>query len=891
MPRRGQARALLLVMSLIAGGGTATFAQAPTLAVDANASRHPISPDIYGIASYGLDATFAKEIQVGNIRWGGDGTTRYNWQVDSSNAGFDWYFMGGNGETTPVPSAGPDLMVNTYKPAHALMTIPIIPYVNKLAAWNCSFPVSVYGAQQSTNPYVHPNGDNCGNSITTSNTQLIDNNIYANHIDNTTGLQQQWVQHLVSTFGTAANGGVKFYQLDNEPYGWANTHRDVEPNGATYPTITQLGQQYAAVVKQADSTAMVLGPSDFTLGGWIGNTGQQGGLFAGEYYLQQMAAYDKAHGQRILDYFDEHYYFDTSTPAAQLASTRTLWDPTYNGGTWVEQYDFNGPMHLIPRLRSWISTYYPGTLLSLSEYSIDSGNKSIVDAIAEMDVLGIFGQQPIDLANMWSAPAPTDPIAYAFRMFRNYDGNGSQFGDTSVSGVSSNPGNLSIYAAQRSSDHAVTILVINKTTGALSSSISIANLNLPPTAQVYTYSQASLTSIAHASDAAINNGSVSYTFPSYSAVLLVVQPSSTALTDTTTTLSASAAQINAGQSVTFNVTVAATGGSAPSGNVTLLDGSTSLGTAALSNGTASFTIPSLAAGTHSITASYAGDSTDGASTSSAVSVQVTGTQLQATTVTLTASPTTAVAGQTVSLTAKVAPTSGTSTATGTVTFQDGTTGIGSSPLTGGAGALAISTLSVGTHSLSAVYSGDAANATSTSQPITVTITAATSPTSPAADYALSLSSGALTITQGSPGSLMVSVAPENGFNASLSFACTGLPSGLGCSFAPATFSGSAPESTKMTISAANSSQLIHVPMGLVWALVSPIPLGFLGLSGGKLRKTQWLLLSLLVLALAGCGTSMNSPGLPGTYNVTVTASGTSAPTHTQTLVLTMAPAQ
>ncbi len=451
-PNRAHATAFLLVSwALVFAGPDVALPQAPALSVDANASRHPISPDIYGIASYGLDATFAKEIQVPNIRWGGDATTRYNWLVDSSNAGFDWYFMGGNGQTTPVPSASVDLMVNTYKPANALITIPIIPYVNKASAWNCSFPVSVYGAQQSTNPYVHPNGDNCGNSIATNGTQLTDSNIYANHIDNTVSLQQQWVQHLVSAFGTAAKGGVKFYQLDNEPYGWSNTHRDVMPGGATYPTITQLGQQYAVAVKQADSTALVLGPSDFTLGGWIGNTGQQGGVFAGQYYLQQMAAYDKAHGQRILDYFDEHYYFDTSTPAKQLASTRTLWDPAYNGGTWVEQYDFNGPMQLIPRFRGWISANYPGTLLSLSEYSIDSGQKSIVDAIAEMDVLGIFGREPLDFANMWSAPGAQDPIAFAFRMFRNYDGKGSQFGDTSISAVSTDQAQLSIYAAQRSS--------------------------------------------------------------------------------------------------------------------------------------------------------------------------------------------------------------------------------------------------------------------------------------------------------------------------------------------------------------------------------------------------------------------------------------------------------
>ena len=96
---------------------------APTLTVDAAGNPHPINPDIYGIASYSLDAGFAKEIQVPNVRWGGDATTRYNWEVDSSNAGFDWYFMGGNGQATPVPSASADLMVNTYKTAsnaHAL---------------------------------------------------------------------------------------------------------------------------------------------------------------------------------------------------------------------------------------------------------------------------------------------------------------------------------------------------------------------------------------------------------------------------------------------------------------------------------------------------------------------------------------------------------------------------------------------------------------------------------------------------------------------------------------------------------------------------------------------------------------------------------------------------
>jgi hypothetical protein len=883
---RRRATALLLIMLIVCGSQLlpAQSGGAPTLGVDASASVHPISPQIYGIDNFVLDPTFAKEVQVPNVRWGGDDTTRYNWEVDSSNQGFSFYFLGGTGQATPVPGATVDYMVNTYKPADSLVTIPIIPYVNKSAAYTCSFPISVYGPQQATDPYPLANGEVCGNSLTPNGTQLIDNNIYANDIDNSTTLQQQWMQHLVGTFGTAANGGVKFYQLDNEPYAWSNIHRDVMPVQATYPTITQLGQQYAAVVKQVDSTAVILGPSDFSLGGWIGDTTTQNGLFAGQYYLQQMAAYEQANGQRILDYFDEHYYPDFSTPATQLASTRTLWDPTYNGGTYVEQYDFKGPMMLIPRFRSWINQYYPGTLLAISEYSIDSGQKSIFDAIAEMDVLGIFGQQPVDFANMWSPPGPQDPIAFAFRMFRNYDGNGSQFGDTSFSATSSDPGSLSIYAAQRSSDHAVTIMVINKTTSAVTSAISLANLNLPASAQVYTYSQASLTAIAHPSDAAIIYGSLNYTFPANSAVLFVVQPNTTSSAPTTTTLSASAAQINAGQTVTFSVAITAASGSTPTGTITLLDGANSLGTAALSNGAASFTITSLAAGAHTITASYAGDAADGASTSNAVSVQVNGL---ASSVTLAATPATALTGQAISLTAAVTP----AAATGKITFMDGSSAIGSATLASGSGTLAVNTLSAGTHSLTAAYGGDAGYAPSISSAVTVTLSAPIPP-----DYGLTLSSGALSVSQSASGTLTVSVMPENGFNASLTFACTGLPSGLGCSFAPSTLSATTPETTTMTVSATSSSQLMPTPSGLLLALVAPFPLFLLGPSG-KSRTARCILLLAFALSLTSCGGSSGTAAppqsatsttpQPSTYSVIVTASGASAPTHTQTFVLTV----
>ena len=502
-------------------------ALAPTLLqlyADAGSGQHTIDPNIYGIVSYGLDQGFAAEIKVPNQRWGGDGTSRYNWLLDSSNAGFDWYFIGGNGVAQPTKSASADAMVVTAQTAGgtALMTIPIIPYVNGLSAWNCSFPVRVYGPQTSTDPYLYPNGDTCGNSLSTTRGQLTDSDLTANNVANSPAFEQGWVQHLVATFGTAAKGGVQFYQLDNEPAGWSNTHRDIVPGVAPYSEIVQLGQQYGAMIKQVDPTAKVLGPSDFTLGGWIGTTSTQNGLFAGQYYLQQMGLYDQANGGRVLDYFDEHYYFNFSDAASQLASTRTLWDTSYNGGTWVEQYCFYGPMQLIPRFKQWIGQYDPGTKLALSEYSIDSGQKLVTDALAEADVLGIFGREGVDLANMWQPPAPTDPIAYAFRLFRDYDGAGGQFGEIGVQAVSTDQTQLAMYAATRATDGAMTLVVLNKTPGNLAAAISLNNVPGTSAAKVYEYSGSNLRQITPVANAAVQGGVLGYTFPAYSATVFVV---------------------------------------------------------------------------------------------------------------------------------------------------------------------------------------------------------------------------------------------------------------------------------------------------------------------------------------------------------------------------------
>jgi Glycoside hydrolase family 44/Bacterial Ig-like domain (group 3) len=900
--------AALTIILAVAAAQPSIAQTTPVLAVDAAGNPHPINPDVYGIANYGLDAGFAKEIQVPNIRWGGDGTTRYNWQVDSSNSGFDWYFMGGNGEATATPSASADLMINTYKTAsnaHALLTIPIIPYVNKSAAWTCSFPVSVYGAQQSTNPYVHPNGNNCGNSITTGGVQLVDNNIYANHIDNTVALQQGWLQHLLSTFGTAANGGVPYYQLDNEPGGWSNTHRDVEPNQPDYNTIITLGQQYAAMIKQTDPSAKVFGPADFTLGGWIGTPSQQDNLYAGQYYLQQMAAYDQANHQRILDYFDEHYYGGGSTDGAELASTRALWDPTFNSGSWVEQYYFDGPMTLLPRFQNWIQTYYPGTKLAISEYSFSSGTNPLVDALTEADVLGIYGRQGLDFANLWTVPQPTDPVAYSFRLYRNYDGAGGQFGDTSVNSTSTDQGQLSVYGALRSSDGALTVIAINKTTSAIPTGLTLANFTSNATAAVYTYSDANLAQIVAGTPLAVASNSVNYNFPAYSATVFVFTPATSSPVATTTSVSASSTQATSGQAITFTADVAPKSGSGvPTGAVTINDGAVQLGTTSLnSSGSAAFNTSSLALGTHSIAAVYSGAMNFAPSTSAAVSVTISAPAKIATTSSVMASATQITLGQDVTFTPRVMPQSGTGVPTGSIAILDGQTQLGVVALNGGTASFSSTNLSVGSHTITVAYSGDSNYAASTSTTLIVTVTNAAP-----ADFSLTMSSSSLSVAPGSSGNLTVSVAPKNGFKQAVGFTCAGLPDGGSCTFNPQTVMPIAGAvSATLTVQLPTAAVTEAPPIG-AFLRFDPtalyiFALGILGIAfvvgikrtaSPNLNFARAFLTSAVfaaLLATANCaGYSGQRTGQPAsTYVVTITASAASAATHTQQFTLTVIP--
>jgi hypothetical protein len=168
-----------------------------------------------------------------------------------------------------------------------------------------------------------------------------------------------------------------------------------------------------------------------------------------------------------------------------------------------------------------------------------------------------------------------------------------------------------------------------------------------------------------------------------------------------------------GQSVTLKAVLSALapGAGTPTGAVTFKDGSTTVGTATLAGGAAVTSISTLTGGSHSLTAVYNGDNNFDVSTSAIVNQTV---NKASTTTSLNVTPTSSVFGQPVTLNATISSSS--VNMTGTVTFKDGATTIGTASVSGGVATLSVSNLSPTFHLLSAAYGGDtnySGNASST----------------------------------------------------------------------------------------------------------------------------------------------------------------------------------
>jgi len=260
-------------------------------------------------------------------------------------------------------------------------------------------------------------------------------------------------------------------------------------------------------------------------------------------------------------------------------------------------------------------------------------------------------------------------------------------------------------------------------TGSVTFSEGVSVLGVAPISAGAATAQLSNLSIGSHSIIASYPGDSNFQAASSAAIVQVVSKSSSQVN-----LVSSLNPSISGQSVIFTASVSsATAGVtlSPSGSVMFKDGSTVLGTATIVLGNVTFTASNLSVGSHSITASYSGDASFQSSTSTALT-QIVNAVKNGSQTTLSSSLNPTTSGQTVIFTATVAAsTQGVSTIpSGTVTFSDGVTALGTSNLAAGQATLTVSTLSVGSHAITATYSGDSAFLTSTSTVLTQVVSSA-----------------------------------------------------------------------------------------------------------------------------------------------------------------------
>ena len=527
---------------LVAGSAPPPKTNAPiVIAVDAALDAHPISPLIYGVA-FG-SASQLQELNVPLNRSGGNSESRYNWKINAHNHAADYYFES-IGDDPAVPGAGADAFVKDTlaSRADAMITVPMVGWAPKLATNRGklgSYSIKKYGPQTGNDSQWFPDA---GNGVSKTNkAPIVWNDPNDANVPADTAFQQPWVQHLTTQWGGAGKGGVRYYLMDNEVSLWQSTHRDIHPIGPKMAEIRDKIIAYGTMVKSVDTNALVVGPEEWGWNGYFYSGYDQqagssnnwskfpdreanGGWEYLPWILDQLHKQELATGKRLLDVFTVHYYpqsgedgtdVSSAMQALRNKSTRSLWDTNYVDASWI-----NDKVGLLPRLKNWVAKYYPGTKIGLTEYSWGA-EAHISGALAQADVLGILGREGIDMATRWTVPTTGTPAYNAIKIYRNYDGQKSTFGDHNVRATGPNPDTLSAFAAVRTADNTLTLMLINKQPGN-SQPVDISVTNFPG-ATASLWHLTSSNQIARLPDMPVTSGKLSVLLPAQSITLVTIQ--------------------------------------------------------------------------------------------------------------------------------------------------------------------------------------------------------------------------------------------------------------------------------------------------------------------------------------------------------------------------------
>lgn len=438
--------------------------------IDLSGPRALISPYIYG-TNQDLPGFEGWTVR----RLGGNRMTGYNWENNASNAGKDWKHSSDNHMCSSLgisslECAKPAATITRFHDrslevgAQSLLTLPMAGYV----------AADMRGAVNESETAPSPRWVTVQFAKSAPFASAPDAKDSAVYVD-------ELVHYLKEKYGEQ---GIWAFSLDNEPGLWFETHPRLHPAKLTAVELITLSTKLAQAIKAVEPNAQTFGPALYGFWAYMTlqdapdwETIQATGRYSWfiNYYLEQMAQAEAKSGLRLLDVLDVHWYSEArgdglrvvfngagteATQKARLQAPRTLWDPTYREDSWILDA---GPQKLpiIPNLQASIEQFYPGTRLGFSEWGF-GGENHISGGLAAADALGIFGKYGVYQASHWSTEEKSDYVVAAFRLYRDYDGQGGQFGDTSLTVENPDIENLSVYASTVQDDSAIHIILLNK---------------------------------------------------------------------------------------------------------------------------------------------------------------------------------------------------------------------------------------------------------------------------------------------------------------------------------------------------------------------------------------------------------------------------------------------
>lgn len=436
------------------------------VSINLDGERKEISPYIYGVNEYGFTERLGTS-NYGSIRQGGNRLSGYNWELNFSNAGNDWYHSN-DGHLNDAYADKDDTGMNwpgyitqwlsaeaqEYGIPYTLATVQMAGYVS---ADNDGEVTEAETAPSSRWVKVEPQKD----SELSLEPDLDDGVVY----------MDEYVNYLVNKLGDSTTPtGIKGYSLDNEPEIWSHTHPRIHPDAFSMKELHEKSIATAKAVKSVDPNADIFGSVlcnfYFMIGGdsdpidpsWPSVKKQNGYDWYVDYFLDDMKKAEDEYGQRLIDVYDFHWYPSSEDDSHTRNLARNLYDPSYYDTAWLYNW-YTNLLPLLPKVQESIDKYYPGTKMSISEYNLLSGD-DISGAIAQTEFLGALAENGVYLATRWEYPDDGNYIDNSFNLYRNYDGNNSMFGDTYVETANSDLDKSFSFASIDGDDESVVKVVL-----------------------------------------------------------------------------------------------------------------------------------------------------------------------------------------------------------------------------------------------------------------------------------------------------------------------------------------------------------------------------------------------------------------------------------------------